>query len=1061
MAAGAGVAAVVWAEDVIRFSRNVPGEAKPVVIDADEIVTWTEGDTRVLLLRGQVLLQHGLVRVQFQNGVLFVDLKGYEATRVWNVEVYGEGDASVQNGADISSGPAAFLDLHTRGELKLNAHKGQVTQAAKPDDPVYMRGAARRAGHGEAPQPRTTADAIQRTGYDVPAGGAGAVVPAQATTPAPAPAPTAPLLPPVPPNTVPGGMAVPGQPGAGPATAVPPGGLLGPLGATPPGAPTPVRQFTIVPRNLSGYRIRREEVPAPPGQPREWATIVTGGIILTVRSTDPKTNAVQVLDVEADRAVIWTRGEAGDQADGAAAPGGLTGQETEFYLSGNVEIRERSGKDERTLRADEIYYDVSRNVALALSADVEWRQPGVPDMLHFTADEVQQLSPEVFRGIRGTFFSSKLPSDPGLKVVFAEATLEEKKRLRRTIFGREVVNLQTDQPVVEVQKLVRAEDIFLRVEDVPVFYFPFMQGDANDPLGPVRNISIGYNNIFGLQINVSWDLFDLLGIDRIPNWRWHMDTDYLSLRGPALGTELDFAGKDLCGPGSLYSGMVKGWTIYDTGKDILGGTRDGQPHPNLRDRVQIPVRADDIFGSWSSAQFQFAHFSDQNVHEQYDKIGFDTGPNQETFLYGKFQQPQANWAATLLAEERLRDWFTETNWLPRADGYLIGQSFCDLFTYDARANIGYAQLRPASAGPPPVSFTDVAVDTGRADLFQWVYVPFYLGPVKVVPYGALDLTYYTSDIEGQSLGRVYGGGGVMASIPFTRLYPDVHSLLWNLNGINHKIVLSGNYYIAGSSEPYTKFPQLDQLNDNVNDYSLRYMKPLEPVFNPANGLALATSPVYDPQVFAIRSLVENKIDTLGTIQELQLDLRQRWQTKRGFPGQEHIIDWMTLDLSAAVFPAANRDNFGNALAFLQYDWSWNIGDRTALASSGWVDPEKDGPRFFSVGAYLNRTDRTNLFLGYRQIDPLESKAVTAAVTYVFSPKYSMTASSTYDFGTSEALSNSLVLTRMGSDIQVSFGITYNALTASVGVQLEIVPNLLANKRIPGLTPGLLQQQPRY
>src|SRR5262249_42505807 len=160
-------------------------------------------------------------------------------------------------------------------------------------------------------------------------------------------------------------------------------------------------------------------------------------------------------------------------------------------------------------------------------------------------------------------------------------------------------------------------------------------------------------------------------------------------------------------------------------------------------------------------------------------------------------------------------------------------------------------------------------------------------------------------------------------------------------------------------------------NDDVNDFSYRDMKPLQPQFNPANGLALATSPVYDPQVYAIRRLVDNRIDTLGDIQELQFDVRQRWQTKRGFPGQEHIVDWMTLALSATAFPAANRDNFGSTFAFLEYDWTWNIGDRTALTSSGWVDPETNGPRFFSFGAYLNRTDRTNLFLGYRQIDPLE------------------------------------------------------------------------------------------
>jgi hypothetical protein len=1056
LAAGGVAAAVVSAEDLLRFSRNVPGESKPVVVDADQIVTWTEGNIRVLLLKGQVLIQQGVVRAQAQDGVIFVDLDHYQATHVWDVEVYGEGGASVQNGPDASNGSTAVLDLHTAGELKLNAHKGKVTQEARPNDPVYRRAVAQRGGPA-APAPQT-ADPIQRTGFAAPAETSASVTPAApaqstpppalppaAPLPQPAAPPTAPLLPPV------AATPSPAAPAA-PVTVVP-----GPLGGGIPGGPSAIRQISILPRNPSGFHFERQTVESAPGQPPESATVVTGGFILTVRSTDPRTNAVDLLDIEADRGVFWDR----DATDRRPQAAGLSGREVEFYLAGNVEIRQRSGREERTLRADEIYYDVSRNVALALTADLEWRQPGLPDMIHFTADELQQQSPTQFRGLKGAFFSSKLPSDPGLKVDFAEATLEEKRQFRRTLFGREIIDIRTSQPQVEVQKLVRADDIFLRVNEVPVFYLPFLQGDANDPLGPIRDISSGYNRIYGFQLNLTWDVYDLIGITRIPNTNWHLETDYLSARGPALGTQFDFAGKDPCGVPGRYSGVIKLWSIYDTGEDILGGGRDNQPHPTWRDRIQIHARDDDMPLGFS-IQAQVGEFSDQNVHEQYDKIGFDQDPNWETFAYLK--QQQSNWAWTLLVDERLRDWFTETNWLPRADGYLIGQSFFDLVSYDAHIDAGYAQLRPASVGPsplfsgaPPTFPNAIAVDTGRADLQQEVRLPFYLGPVKVVPYANLTLSYYTNDIEGQDRGRAVGGGGVMASIPFTRLYPDVHSLLWNLDGINHKIVLSGNYYAAGATDSHLRFPELDRLNDDVNDYSLRYITPIQPQINPSNGLALATSPVYNTQLYALRRLVDNRIDTLDNIQALQLDLRQRWQTKRGFPGFEHIIDWMTLDLSASVFPAANRDNFGSTWGFLEYDWNWNVGDRTALTSSGFIDPEAGGPRFFSVGAYLNRTDRTNLFLGYRQIDPLQSKAVTAAVTYVFSPKYSMTASSTYDFGTSEALSNALVLTRMGSDCQVSLGVTYNALTNNFGVTVEIVPNLIGNRRVPGFGPGVLQR----
>src|SRR5262245_4233280 len=48
-------------DDVLRFSRNVPGDAKPILIDANEIFTWNEDGKVVLLLKGQVLVQQSVV----------------------------------------------------------------------------------------------------------------------------------------------------------------------------------------------------------------------------------------------------------------------------------------------------------------------------------------------------------------------------------------------------------------------------------------------------------------------------------------------------------------------------------------------------------------------------------------------------------------------------------------------------------------------------------------------------------------------------------------------------------------------------------------------------------------------------------------------------------------------------------------------------------------------------------------------------------------------------------------------------------------------------------------
>jgi hypothetical protein len=179
---------------------------------------------------------------------------------------------------------------------------------------------------------------------------------------------------------------------------------------------------------------------------------------------------------------------------------------------------------------------------------------------------------------------------------------------------------------------------------------------------------------------------------------------------------------------------------------------------------------------------------------------------------------------------------------------------------------------------------------------------------------------------------------------------------------------------------------------------------------------------------------------------LQADVRQRWQTKRGYPGMEHVVDYLTLDVSASFFPHPDRDNFGNSVAFLEYDSTWNVGDRTAIVSTGWIDPFPNGARVSTIGIFLNRPDRTNFFLGFRYIDPIDSRALTAASTYIFSPKYAITASTTYDFGNNQALANSLIITRIGTDLTMSVGFTYNALLNNFGFTMEIVPNVVAASR---------------
>jgi hypothetical protein len=942
-----------------------------------------------------------------------------------------------------------------------------------------------------APVPRAlpvpASTTVNRPSADPAQFGAGPGPP-PAPTPGSDPAPT-PL--PMPPATAPVPGINPAPPLVqGPSTPLPlPGtqpGLIAPPGSSPGAAPglaqgpkmpvpvkpdpAPLRQLRLKPRSSQPFQITSQSL-----SDGETAWIVTGGVILNVANPNDK---MGIIDMEADRLVVWVKGKATGIMDNMKGEGETKhSRETEFYLSGHVEIRNKSRQDNKVLRADEVYYDVARNVAIALRANLEVQQPRLPYPLNIQADQIIQLNPKLFETGRTEVFATSLPSDPGLKITVTSATLEDTDTPRRNIFGWVIKDQKTGEPLTQTEKIFRGRNMVLSIEGVPVFYLPYIQTDPEDPLGPLDNIAFNYNRIFGFQFFSTWNVYDLLALRPVPGTRWQLDVDYLSLRGPALGSNYTYAGKDMFfGIPGRYEGMVKAYGIDDTHKDILGGVRgvvqfvsppgelgtaniQALPihHPELRGRFTDIINVQDIPDGFFF-QGQIQALSDKNFLEQYYNWEYNNNPIQQTFAY--LGQRQGNWAWTAYGQIRDRDWVTETNQLPRLDGFLIGQKFFDLLTYNGHASAGYYQFLPTHVPPPAYFPTDVnRVNPVRLDLWQDVSVPFALGAFKVAPYAVFDPTYYSDDVNKNDVLRLYEAAGVRVSMPLSRLYPNVTSDFFNLSGLYHKIVLSSNFYWAQSNTTLNQLPQLDRLNDDATDQALRNLAGgIQFQINPANSFNLVNNPLFNPQFYALRRLLDNTPDTLQDMEILQLDARQRLQTKRGFPGNEHVVDWMTLDLGMSIFPRPDRDNFGATVGVMNYDWVWNIGDSTSLVSSGWMDPISGGPRVFTIGGNIMRPDRTNLYLGYRQIDPLNSKAILANITYALNAKYALVGSTIYDFGVHTQV-NTISLTRIGTDMQVSLGFSYNSILNTIGVNFAIVPNLFAASFRPGTLGGALPGTP--
>src|SRR5262249_6660149 len=155
--------------------------------------------------------------------------------------------------------------------------------------------------------------------------------------------------------------------------------------------------------------------------------------------------------------------------------------------------------------------------------------------------------------------------------------------------------------------------------------------------------------------------------------------------GPALGTNYTYNVPLNLTMLSPPQGAINIYEIRDHGTDVLGGTRGPQPTPpEYRGRADWQHQQEIIEGLYFTGQI--AYVSDMNFLEEYYKQQWDTGQNHETFV--NLAWNWRNIGAQGLVEYRLsRPWIEETQWLPRVDGEVMGQSFLDMFVYNAHGSV--------------------------------------------------------------------------------------------------------------------------------------------------------------------------------------------------------------------------------------------------------------------------------------------------------------------------------------------------------------------------------------
>ncbi|MCA9147528.1 MAG: hypothetical protein KDB05_32365, partial [Planctomycetales bacterium] len=193
-----------------------------------------------------------------------------------------------------------------------------------------------------------------------------------------------------------------------------------------------------------------------------------------------------------------------------------------------------------------------------------------------------------------------------------------------------------------------------------------------------------------------------------------MSTDYLSERGPALGTTFGYTRPNfLWLPGPAH-GRFDIWGINDTGLDNLGADRRALiPEEQYRGRALWQHRQ--YLGSGYQLTAEVGYVRERNFLESYFENSWDQEKDESTGVELKRYYGNSSWAIS--SDVRLNDFFTQTEWLPRLDHTLIGQSlFADWLTWNAHSHVGYARLKtavaPTALNPSEVaSFSPLAWET--------------------------------------------------------------------------------------------------------------------------------------------------------------------------------------------------------------------------------------------------------------------------------------------------------------------------------------------------------------
>lgn len=809
--------------------------------------------------------------------------------------------------------------------------------------------------------------------------------------------------------------------------------------------------------------------------------VISNGFTLVVQGIGLNDETIgDTLELSADQAMVWT--SAGQNLGDITTPSDV---DFEIYLEGAVVFR----LGDNVVYADRMYYDVKNYVGVIEDAEMYAHAPGDEDAVFRLG--AKKITQQGYNSIYAdsAWVSTSQMGRPNYRLQANSLVAETRSApLRDAATGDILVDPKTGMALTDDKTFLVAENNFVSVGNLPILYWPWMATEVSaDRSLYLRYLKFGHDKALGTQILTSWNLYQILGMTktRPEGTSWDLNLDYLSRRGFGHGTTFQYERDSIFGWNTRAVGTLNYYGISDRGRDNLGYGRRSLEHPHKyryrgiwKHRQELGALdcglglCDNccIRDGWTFTG-QFGKSSDRNYLPQFFEEEWNTSSNPITSL--ELKRTVNNRSLSFMGSFRTDKFYTQTSWLPRFDHYWLGQALGESpFVWYEHTKVGFAQFRVADA-PYDVADRDLfryldwelATDSANNDVYNSsrlqrdslvfstrheIDLPIQAGPLKATPYALGEYGFWGRGVDRKNISRVYGQLGVRLNLPIWKVDTDVESKTWYVNGVAHKMNLVADFSYTDASKNFDDLVLFDQIDDfQIEDFRRRYS--VTTFAGKGAGFSDAIPLRFDERYYAIRSgLLEGNVTSPSTelVDEqmlVRLAWNNRWQTKRGPADARRVVDWITFNAGINLYPK-NRHNFGKVPGFIDFDATWQVGDRFAVLSSGLYDVWGTGQKITRLGVQRRRPGLSSCYLGIDRLDgPIDSTYLNFGLTYRTSERWGLGFSNSYDLSEGINAGQRVSISRIGESFVFTLGASRNESKDNWGVSLSVEPNFMFDK----------------